>query len=232
MRTSPPPSTRLTAQRPAYNAQMTQSRIHGRISATQVILLAACAAALGLWFGARLLSPAPPVRLETAVMYPAPRPLPDFTLTRSDSKPLTLADWKGHWTVAFFGYTHCPDICPTTLATFKQAWNKLGAVAHHVEFDFVSVDPARDTPEQLAHYIGFFSKDFIAATGTDAELTRLSAALGLVYARGEASNGTYSVDHSASAVIIDPEGRQVGLFRPPFDAAKIAADLTTLAGSP
>jgi protein SCO1/2 len=208
---------------------MNRLRTAGRASATWLILVAAFAVALGLWAGARLTGPSAPPPLDAAVLYPAPRALPDFTLTRSDGRPLTLADWKGAWTVAFFGFTNCPDVCPTTLATFKQVWTLLGPqTAPAVRFDFISVDPARDTPEQLARYVGFFSKDFVAATGSDEELTRLTRALGLVYSRGEPVDGAYSVDHSASAVIVDPEGRQIGLFRPPFDAAKIAADLRAL----
>jgi protein SCO1/2 len=212
---------------------MTRLRSAGRVSATVVILIAAFGAALGLWFGSRMVgAPAPP-HLESAVLYPTPRALPDFQLIRSDTQPLTLADWKGHWTVAFFGYTNCPDVCPTTLTTFKQAWKLLGAAGalDKVRFDFISVDPARDTPAPLARYVGFFSKDFVAATGSDDELTRLTRALGLVYSREKSADGNYAVDHSASAVIIDPEGREIGLFRPPFEAAKIAADLQTLAVS-
>ena len=158
--------------------------------------------------------------------------MPDFRLTRSDGQALTLADWNGHWTVAFFGYTNCPDVCPTTLATFKQVWKLLDAgTTAKVRFDFVSVDPSRDTPELLARYVGYFNKDFIAATGSDEELTGLTRALGLVYSHEQTARGDYAVDHSASAVIIDPQGRQIGLFRPPFEAAKIAADLTRLVGA-
>jgi protein SCO1/2 len=212
---------------------MKSSFAYGRVSATWLILIAAFALALGLWFGARLFGPPSPPRLENAVLYPAARALPDFHLTRSDGQPLTLADWKGHWTVAFFGYTNCPDVCPTTLTTFKQVWKQLdAATAAKLRFDFISVDPGRDTPETLARYVGYFSKDFVAATGADDELTALTHALGLVYSRGTPENGTYTVDHSASAVIIDPQGRQVGLFRPPFEAAKIAVDLTALTALP
>lgn len=205
--------------------------MHGRVSATWLILIAAVAAGLGLWLGLRQMQPSSAPKLEAGVLYPAPRALPDFRLTRSDGQPLTLADWKGHWTVAFFGFTNCPDVCPTTLATFKQVHQRLAdaGVGERVRFDFISVDPARDTPEQLARYVGFFSKDFVGATGPDEALLPLTRALGMVYARGEPKDGTYSVDHSASAVLIDPAGRQVGLFRPPFDAAKMAADLQTLA---
>lgn len=211
---------------------MTRLPSHGRASATVLILVAAFAAALGLWFGARMFEQPARPELRTALLYPAPRALPDFSLVRSDGKALTLADWKGHWTVAFFGFTNCPDVCPTTLATFKQVWKRLDpATREHVRFDFVSVDPARDTPELLARYVGYFSPDFVASTGSDEELTRLTRALGLLYTRGTPKDGTYSVDHSASAVLIDPEGRQAGLFRPPFEAEAMAADLTTLAGA-
>lgn len=146
---------------------------------------------------------------------------------------MTLADWQGHWTVAYFGYTNCPDVCPTTLAAFNQAWKLLDAAGSlgALRFDFISVDPARDTPEHLSKYVGFFNKDFVGATGTDGELTRLTRALGLLYSRDKSSDGNYAVDHSAAAVIIDPTGHQVGLFRPPFEATKIAADLQTLSAS-
>jgi protein SCO1/2 len=203
----------------------------GRASATVLILVASFAAAFGLWWGVRFFGAPAPGAMQAAVMYPAPRTLPAFQLTRSDNTALTLSDWQGHWTVAFFGYTHCPDVCPTTLATFKQVWKRLDpAVAANVRFDFISVDPARDTPEQLARYVGYFNPAFIAATGNDEALAPLTQALGMVYSRGESGPDDYTVDHSASAVIIDPQGRQAGLFRPPFDAAKIAADLATLAG--
>ncbi len=209
---------------------MPSRRVAGRVSATYLILIAAVAAAFGLWLGSRAFAPAPP--LAAAVLYPAPRPVPDFRLARSDGGTLTAADWKGRWTVAFFGYTNCPDVCPTTLATFKQVWAILqaGGLADRWRFDFISVDPDRDTPERLATYVGYFSKDFIAATGTDEELTSLTRALGLVYAREPTGNGDYTVDHSASAVIIDPSGHEAGLFRPPFDPQAIAADMKALAG--
>jgi protein SCO1/2 len=209
---------------------MTPFRSAGRASATWLILIAAVAAAVGLWFGARMAGAPPAAQLQAAVLYPAPRVLAEFRLTRSDDTPLTLADWKGHWTVAFFGYTNCPDVCPTTLAAFRQIWNRLDpATLQRLRFDFISVDPVRDTPPQLARYVGYFSKDFVAATGSDDELTRLTRSLGLVYSRNAGDNGNYTVDHSASAVIIDPQGRQIGLFRPPFDTAKMAADLRMLA---
>ncbi|MGN6517876.1 MAG: SCO family protein [Dokdonella sp.] len=211
---------------------MTRLRSAGRVSANWLIIIAAFAAAAGLWLGMRVLAPARGPDLASAVMYPAPRALPAFELDRSDGGKLTLEDWKGRWTVVFFGYTNCPDVCPTTLADFKQAWKRLpAATKERVRFDFISVDPERDTPAQLARYVGFFDPQFVAASGSDEQLTRITRALGLVYARGEPKDGTYEVDHSASAVLIDPDGHQAGVLRPPFEAAKIAADLVTLAGA-
>src|SRR4029079_11840036 len=122
-----------------YNRVMHSMRCAGRVSANYLILIAAVAAAVGLWFGSRMLAPPGPPPLAAAVLYPAPRALPDFRLTRADGSALTKADWNGRWTVAFFGYTNCPDVCPTTLATFKQVWAKLAAegLADRVRFDFI-----------------------------------------------------------------------------------------------
>jgi protein SCO1/2 len=197
-----------------------------------LILVAALAAGAGLWLGGRVFLAPASAKLENAVLYPQPRAVPEFHLTQADGRPLSLDDWHGHWNVVYFGYTNCPDVCPTTLATFKQvskdlAQRNLGA---RVRFDFISVDPERDTPEHLRQYVSFFSPDFIAATGSDPELTPLSHALGLVYSRTKAANGNVEVDHSGSAVIIDAQGRLVGMFRPPFPASAMSADLATLIG--
>ena len=195
-----------------------------------LFVAAAVAVALGLWLGQRFFAEPPP-KLENAVLYPAPRAIPEFHLTQANGKPLTLADWRDHWTVVYFGYTSCPDVCPTTLTTFKQVWKDLAArsLADKVRFDFISVDPQRDTPDVLRKYVSFFDPDFIAATGPDDELTRLTRALGLVYARNTDANGAISVEHSGAAVIIDPQGREAGIFRPPFVAQAIADDLAALA---
>lgn len=196
-----------------------------------IILVAALAAGAGLWFGNRQFGRTDQPKLAHAVLYPQPRELPEFRLTQADGKPLTLADWRGRWNVAYFGYASCPDVCPTTLTVFKQVWKVLDERGLHdrVRLNFVSVDPQRDTPEILGKYVAFFSPDFIAATGSDEQLTSLTRALGLLYSRTTGPNGEIQVDHSGSAVIVDPQGRLVGMFRPPFAAADVAADLATLA---
>lgn len=166
-------------------------------------------------------------------MYPVPLAVGAFNLQKTDGSALTDADLRGNWTIAFFGFTHCPDICPTTLATFKQVWAELAkqGVTDRVRFLFVSVDPERDTPEKLASYVSFFNKDFVAATGQDEQLNQLTRALGLLYVRDPLPDGGYNIDHSASAVIIDPAGRRAGLFRPPFMADQISSDILTLVES-
>jgi protein SCO1/2 len=198
-----------------------------------IILVAALAAGVGLWFGNRQFGQTHRPALASAVLYPQPRELPDFQLTRADGQTLTLADWRGRWNVAYFGYASCPDVCPTTLSVLKQVWKGLDerGLRDRVRINFISVDPQRDTPEALGKYLAFFSPDFVAATGSDEQLTRLTRALGLLYSRSTGPNGEVQVDHSGSAVIIDPQGRLVGMFRPPFSAAAVAADLATLAGT-
>jgi protein SCO1/2 len=207
--------------------------VSAHVPRVALILFAALAAGFGLWFGERWLHP-PASTIGSIVLYPVPRPVPEFRLTRADGQPLDRTAWRGHWTLVYFGYASCPDVCPTTLTEFKRVWQELArrGLTERVRFDFISVDPARDTPERLRGYIAFFHPDFVAATGSDAELGRLARALGLVYARGTDADGAITVDHSGSVVLIDPDARLAGLLRPPFVAARIAADLAHLLGSP
>ncbi len=201
-----------------------------RINITALILIAAFAAAAGLWAGNRYFTAPAAPKLDSALLYPQPRALPDFHLNQANGQPLTLADWRGHWNIVYFGYTTCPDVCPTTLQTLKSAWSELGkrGLQDKIRIDFISVDPERDSADVLGKYVGFFSPDFIAASGSDEELTRITRALGLVYSRTKKDDGTIEVDHSGSAVIIDPQGRLAGIFRPPAVAQDVVNDMTTL----
>lgn len=197
------------------------------------IVIAAFAAAIGLWLGQRFLAAPAQPKLQNAVLYPSPRAIPDFHLTQTNGAPLTLDAWRGRWDIVYFGYSSCPDVCPTTLATFKSVWRDLQArgLTDKVRFNFISVDPQRDTPELLGKYVSYFNPDFVAATGSDDELTRLTHSLGLIYSRTTDANGTIEVDHSGSAVIVDPDGKLIGLFRPPFDAPAVVSDMTMLMSS-
>ncbi len=202
-----------------------------RLNLTALILIAALAAAMGLWAGNRYFNTPAQPQLATALLYPAPRALPDFHLEQANGQPLTLADWRGKWSIVYFGYASCPDVCPTTLAALKAVWGDLGqrGIKNKVRIGFVSVDPERDTHEVLTKYVGFYSPDFFAASGSDEELTKITRALGLIYTRTKKADGSIEVDHSGSAVIIDPQGRLAGILRPPFAPKAISDDIATLA---
>jgi protein SCO1/2 len=144
---------------------------------------------------------------------------------------LTQADLQGHWTLVFLGFTHCPDVCPTTLAQLAQAqaaWQALPE-ATRPRLLLVSVDPARDPPEKLATYAKHFHADTLVATADEPALQDFVKALGLVYMKVDQPGGDYMMEHSSSMVVLDPLGRQAGLVRPPLDPQAIAADLAMLA---
>ena len=130
----------------------------------------------------------------------------DFHLTDHNGKARTLADFRGKAVVVFFGYTHCPDFCPTTLAEMTAALQKLGDKAKDVQVLFVSLDPARDTPQVLAQYVPAFNPSFVGLTGSEKEITALAKEYKLVYQRrGEGES--YTLDHSTGTYVYDPQGR-------------------------
>lgn len=210
---------------------------------TLLILMAALAAGLGLWAAQVAFAPLPtapaaapgpavdPASLKTVRLYPRVRALPAFALQQSDGTPLTPEELQGRWTVVFLGFTHCPDVCPTTLSELAQAqkqWAVL-AEARRPRVLFVSVDPERDTPEKTGEYAAYFHPETLAATAPEPALLAFASSLGLVYLKVAGVDDDYTMDHSTALVVLDPQGRQAGLIRPPFVPADIAADLATLA---
>ncbi len=168
------------------------------------MLLAGCGALNNVVAGPTI-TPAPP---GGTILEP-PRNLPDFTLTAQTGNPLNLSDLRGKPVLMAFGYTHCPDVCPVTLAQFNQIARALGEDAGRVAFVFVSVDGQRDTPERLAQYLRTFNPNFIGLTG-DPETVRLVGTDYGVYFEYEevaASQADYLVAHTTSWFLVDPEGR-------------------------
>ena len=208
-----------------------------------IVLVVALAAGLGLLAGrhhfARDASRdgAPPAPALAAVrLLPEPRPVPAFDLAQSDGTRLDAGDLLGHWTLVFLGFTHCPDVCPTTLAELAVAqrqWEALPA-ATRPRVLFVSVDPGRDTAEAAGRYAHHFHPDTLAATGDVAALEAFATSLGMVFMKVAPAEGApadqYSVDHSSTLVVVDPQGRMAGLLRPPLAPDAIAADLVALSG--
>ncbi len=138
-----------------------------------------------------------------------PPPAPDFTLTDQHGNSFRLSDQQGQVVLLFFGYTHCPDVCPTTLARWKQVHDALGDDAERVRFVFITVDPERDTPERLQQHLAVFSPDFIGLTGTPDKLEPVYTAYSIYHEKAEAPASAvgYLVNHSSSVLVVDPQGR-------------------------
>jgi protein SCO1/2 len=136
-----------------------------------------------------------------------PKPLGDFTLTAHTGAPFELSDLQGTVSVVYFGFTNCPDVCPTTLASYKQVKTLLDEDAEQVQFVFIGVDPPRDTLTRLANYVTAFDPDFIGATGDDASLRSVANDFGVFFQRVDYdSDVNYLVDHTASTFIVGPDG--------------------------
>jgi protein SCO1 len=133
----------------------------------------------------------------------APRPIDDFTLTGSNGQPLALSDLRGQWLMIYFGYTHCPDICPTTMADLAIMANELGEERmEDVQVLLVSVDPERDTPERLATYLQAFHPTFLGMTGDLATIQAAASHFGIYFEH----TGEGIVDHTSYVLVVDPEG--------------------------
>jgi protein SCO1/2 len=173
---------------------------------------------------------APPA-LRT-LLLPETHRLSDFALSDHNGQPLTLQQLKGQWTFVFFGYTHCPDICPTTLGVLKGVARTLQdqpEIAADTRFLFVSVDPKRDTLPHLKEYISYFNKDFIAVTGERQEIDKLAHDTGAIYMfDGDTGGDDYIVNHSASVALIDPQGHWVARFNPPHTVSKLSSNYLQL----
>jgi protein SCO1/2 len=199
---------------------------------TAYILIAALAAALGLWAALTVFGPAaraPLPELQTVRLFDPPRTLPAFDLVQSDGSPLEASELQGHWTLVFLGFTHCPDVCPTTLADAAQAMKQLGPDADRVQVLLVTVDPGRDTQKVLADYVTAFDLRFLGMVG-DLEATRRAAKEFKVYfeKRPGKAPDDYSIDHSAQSYVIDPQGRLRLFVRHDRIAEDLAHDLRVL----
>ncbi len=153
----------------------------------------------------------------------------DFTLTDHNGKVRTLADFKGKAVVIFFGYTQCPDVCPTTMAEMAAVMKELGPLADKVQVLFVSLDPERDTPQLLAHYVPAFDARFLGLVGDKAATDRIAKDFKVFYQKVPGKQaGSYTVDHTAGSYVFDPQGRIRLFIRHGQGAAPIVHDLKLL----
>lgn len=192
-----------------------------------VAIVSLIALAIGAWLAFGITTrPAAPV---SATVLPAPVELPPFELVDQDGERFTRADFEGHWNLVFFGFTHCPDVCPTTLGEVKLALQQLGSDAQRVQVLFVTLDPERDTQAVLAHYVTAFDPKFVGLYG-DLPATQRAAKEFKVYfeKRAGSTQGEYSVDHSAQSYVIDTQGRLRLFVRHERIGEDLASDLRVL----
>lgn len=190
-----------------------------------IALLAAAIVGLALFWNPA--PPAGPLKPPHSALPAAVAPAGgDFTL-QSASGPVSLKDYRGKLVLLYFGYTYCPDICPTSLAATAQGLNSLAPPElARVQTLFVSVDPERDTPQRLKEYAPFFHPSIIGITGTDAQIADVAKRYGASYARQQiAGVANYVVDHSALTYVIAPDGRLVGSLPHAAPPEQVAAEI-------
>lgn len=168
------------------------------------------------------------------VMRPFAKTLQPFTLETQHGREFALQDFEGKWSFVFFGYTSCPDICPTTLLTLKAMIRDLragNATTSDIQVVFVAVDPQRDAAI-LVDYLKHFDAEFIGVTGAEQSLRRFAEQFGAMFMRepGEVADEFYLISHTSSLFLIDPRKQLVASFAPPHDAGTIASQYQTIRG--
>lgn len=215
-----------------------------RISNTSTLAIfagvALFAAAAGLWLAHLVqgrnakVAESSVVRDGPLLVLPESKPIADFTLYDHSGQDFSRASLAGHWTLVFFGFSNCPHVCPDTLFRLKGVVDKLKpdvSPAQVPRILFVGVDPERDTPEALGRYRDRFDDAIEAVSGSDDQLRALATQLGVHYLVPDHDPGTwYSVEHSITVALLDPEVRWVGLFSPPHEPGAMAAALERLLG--
>lgn len=162
------------------------------------------------------------MKLNGLYLLDTPRDIGEFALVDHHGKPFDPERLKGQWSLVFFGFTFCPDICPTTMAFLNDFMASLeGTEAQDTQVVMVSVDPARDTVEKLASYVPYFNPDFIGVTGEFLEIHRFATALNTPFRKVMGEGDNYQVDHSANVVLINPKGHYHGFFKAPLNLAKM-----------
>ncbi len=209
------------------------SRAVARIRLAEMLLgIGMVVAVLGTAWIARefLKSPEMPgqVRANTqATLLHEPLSIPEFKLVDQYGNSFTRDNLKEQWSFLFFGYTGCPDVCPTTISVLMQVEKQLKEYTDLVKprYIFVSVDPDRDKPENLADYMTYFHQDFLGVTGPEDQLKIMTKPLGIFYEKNSSNNeGDYSINHTTAILLVDPQARVRSLTSPPHNANTIAKD--------
>ena len=156
------------------------------------------------------------LRINGAIELSTPRVFSDFKLVDHRGVPFSLENLQDKWSIVFFGFTNCPDICPTTMATLAEMYEDLGeSEKEKLQIVMISLDPERDTVEKMADYVPYFNEDFIGVTGDANFVLRLTTQLNIAYTQVPLGEDNYTVDHSTQLVLINPKGHYHGFIKAP-----------------
>ncbi|HEB81786.1 MAG TPA: SCO family protein [Gammaproteobacteria bacterium] len=202
-----------------------------------IVAISAIALSFGIWFGLDFHGAEQKTNkteeIQGILLNPA-KQLPDFTFIDNKKHSFSRDNLKNTWSIMFFGYTHCPDVCPTTLQTLRRVDEKLEQMqVVPPQVIFVTVDPQRDNAETLDRYVRYFNNDFIGLTGSPDGLEKLAAALGVYYRKAAGASGDleaddYAMDHTAALLVINPQGNVAALLSPPHEVDRIIQDLRVI----
>lgn len=170
--------------------------------------------------------------MQAGTILSKPRDIVSFNLIDENNQPFSQKNLQGHWSLLFFGFTGCPNICPTTFAELKKVAQNLNQMhAEQPQIILVSIDPEEDTPAQLKRYVSAFNPNFKGLTGSSREIDKLTHDLNVVYLKTPKKNGKpgeYDIDHSGTLLLVNPQGQLAAFFSMPHQANKIAQDLMVL----
>ncbi|MGB1800479.1 MAG: SCO family protein [Gammaproteobacteria bacterium] len=163
------------------------------------------------------------------LFWPNPKQVGDFNTLDHTGTKFGYEQLAGKWSFIFFGYTHCPDVCPITMSVMADVYKKLQPQHDDIQVIFASVDPDRDTTEKLAQYVSYFNKDFIGLGGDSEKVNSLTKQIGVAYyINKEKQEENYLVDHTASIFLFDPKARLIGKLSVPHEADKIIQQFTDI----
>lgn len=199
-----------------------------------MVTLAVLAAGTGFYVSLKQSQKEQEAELSTAnniegLFWPNPKQIHDFTTLDHTNTNFGYEELAGKWSFIFFGYTHCPDVCPITMSVMTDVYTKLGMPVNDIQVIFVSVDPNRDTTEKLAQYVTYFHEDFIGLGGNKENVDSLTNQIGVAYyVNNEEQKENYLVDHTASIFLFDPKARLIGKLSAPHESDKIIQHFTDI----
>lgn len=169
------------------------------------------------------------LRANNAFLFESVRDIGDFSLIDDNGNAFTAADLRGKWSLLFFGYTYCPDICPTTMAQLNQFHKELDKrYVDDTQIILVSVDPARDDAAKLHEYVRYFNPQFRGVTGDFLALQQFATALSVPFAKVPGGGDNYLIEHSGNVAIIDPRGHYIGFFKAPHELSKLLTNYRSI----